>query len=82
MDPILKNFNFSIKPSTVYGSRGKHKGSAESNEYNFKHDAEFHTIERLNAQQRELFDWVLDNPNGIALLQAGPGESIYHKCCT
>lgn len=74
MDPILKNIKYSIKATTAYYNRGKNKGNPESNESNFKRDYELHKIERLNKQQRELYDWVIGNPNSITLLQAGPGE--------
>lgn len=73
MSYILKNFG-SSKPSTIYSSRGKNKGSDYDVEANYEYGLNFYKKERLNQQQRELFDWVIDNPSKIALLQAGPGK--------
>lgn len=44
-----------------------------SEEYEFDNMRKIYAVERLNRQQREVYDYVLSHPDEIILLQAGPG---------
>lgn len=75
----MNNFDLSSAPTTEYFNRGKNKGDPELQLTLMRKNRTLYTRNNLNERQRELFDYVIDNPHDIVLLQAGPGtnELIY-----
>lgn len=73
----MKNFDLSRLPTTEYGNRGKNKGDPELQWKLMRKNRTLYTKENLNERQRELFDYAMQHPKDIILLQAGPGKGIF-----
>lgn len=71
----LKNFDYSRMPTNEYVNRGKNKNTSYYSVEYYRKNELLYSKNNLNEGQRALFDYIIENPNNIILLQAGPGES-------
>uniref|UniRef100_A0A0C9QFT6 XcpR protein n=1 Tax=Fopius arisanus TaxID=64838 RepID=A0A0C9QFT6_9HYME len=71
---LMKNFDLSCKPTTEYTNRGKNRGNVNRQMELLHKNRSIYTPDNLNECQKELFDYTMEHPHDIILLQAGPGS--------